>query len=485
MNNIRNKLLFAILILFSSTLAQNLNQKKALILHSEGIKLIRQEKYIEALEKLAGASALDIENSSYLVDLGWVQERLGNKKEALHLYQKAVKVDPTYGAGLNNLALLLAFEENNLDEGLSLVKKACELEPQNPIFLDSYAIILERMGKNDEALEIFKKALQIAPNNIPLLENLLLFSKRNKRDKLAEDIQHNLNVLKQQQNFLPSDDKKKDEKQIQKEIIKSSDIIIQDRKTDKSHKNSIYIQLSDKIFNGHNISSKAPKSYDQGIEKYFSSQFQEAEKLLNSAIIELRRGGGSKDTIIEAYRFLSLIDIKKGEWDSAKANWKKADAIRILILGEAYLRFMIEEKVDDALKVIAEAEKKDNPYFLSQVLNIAKSKLNGENIKKDGLLVPMPDFQTSFSGQITGFFFNRGTELFKSQLFEQGVEELEKATQFSDAGAEIFLLLAWHHINLGEYDSAIDRINQSYYRNGGFDLSATADNLLAAIIFSL
>ena len=61
---------------------------------------------------------------------------------------------------LNNLAYLLAENNERLPEALGYAKRALEAKPNSPVVLDTYAYVLLKNGKKEQAAEFLAAALQ-------------------------------------------------------------------------------------------------------------------------------------------------------------------------------------------------------------------------------------------------------------------------------------------------------------------------------------
>jgi tetratricopeptide (TPR) repeat protein len=61
---------------------------------------------------------------------------------------------------LNNLAYLLAHNNEKLPEALEYAKRALDAQPNNAVFLDTYAYVLHKTGRNSQAAEFLTAALQ-------------------------------------------------------------------------------------------------------------------------------------------------------------------------------------------------------------------------------------------------------------------------------------------------------------------------------------
>ena len=76
------------------------------------------------------------------VEFGIKVAQNGLWKEAAYRWEKAVQLDPTYGAAWNNLAI--AYEQQgNFDKAREAYEKACELEPKNLLFRQNYDLFKE------------------------------------------------------------------------------------------------------------------------------------------------------------------------------------------------------------------------------------------------------------------------------------------------------------------------------------------------------
>ncbi len=106
-----------------------------------------------ASSAVANATSLEVANARSLeddarsdakeqVDFGIKVAQSGLWKEAAFRWEKAVKLDPTYGAAWNNLAI--AYEQQgNFDKAREAYEKAVTLEPKNLLFRQNYDLFKE------------------------------------------------------------------------------------------------------------------------------------------------------------------------------------------------------------------------------------------------------------------------------------------------------------------------------------------------------
>lgn len=93
---------------------------------------------------------------------------LDNVETAYKYYAFAVDANPCYDWGLYNFAnVKVLFKE--FDEAIALYKKACQISPDNEIFLFGLAHTYYRAGFVDEAIEIFKELFEKNENNEDVL----------------------------------------------------------------------------------------------------------------------------------------------------------------------------------------------------------------------------------------------------------------------------------------------------------------------------
>ncbi len=80
-------------------------------------------------------------------------------------YSKAIALCPDKYNTLNSFAYLLAERNEQLDKALELSAKTIKAEPKNPHYLDTYAWILHKMGRDNEAAKYIRQALTLDPDN--------------------------------------------------------------------------------------------------------------------------------------------------------------------------------------------------------------------------------------------------------------------------------------------------------------------------------
>ena len=115
------------------------------------------KKYMTILKE-NGASELEI-----LMRLATIYSNAGMIDKEEQYYRKILLFEPENPTLLNNLAYSIFKNNINLDEGLNLIDKALQLNPDNYIFIATKGELLLKLGKYKEALELLEKSWKLKP----------------------------------------------------------------------------------------------------------------------------------------------------------------------------------------------------------------------------------------------------------------------------------------------------------------------------------
>lgn len=117
-----------------------------------------------------------VDDPKLLSFLAHVYEYTHRLDAAIEIHRRILKHTPDYKNSLNSLGYLLALKKKlnteERSEAIRSLKKALELDPNNPAYLDSFGYFLQTIGKPEEAWKAYRKALQKNPNHPILLERL-------------------------------------------------------------------------------------------------------------------------------------------------------------------------------------------------------------------------------------------------------------------------------------------------------------------------
>ncbi len=82
-------------------------------------------------------------------------------QQAMTLMEKLLERMPNNQTVLNNLAYMLADNNQQLEKALEYSRRACQIDMSNPVYLDTYAYILCLLGRYEEAHQALLRAIQL------------------------------------------------------------------------------------------------------------------------------------------------------------------------------------------------------------------------------------------------------------------------------------------------------------------------------------
>jgi len=101
------------------------------------------------------------DTASLRVMLADIDSRRGAKDEAIRDYTKALQLEPSNIAAMNNLASFLACHTDKIDEAYFWAQKAAALAPDSPETSDTLGWVLYRQKKYEEALPYLKRSVRL------------------------------------------------------------------------------------------------------------------------------------------------------------------------------------------------------------------------------------------------------------------------------------------------------------------------------------
>lgn len=120
---------------------------------------IKANRYIEkwtSIRKKQSWSDADIISA-----LPWIYEMAGMPDKAEVFFRQALFLEPENAAKMNSLAYFLIDKDRNIDEGMELVNKSLELNPDSYSALSVKGWGLYKQGKYKEALDMLQKSWDI------------------------------------------------------------------------------------------------------------------------------------------------------------------------------------------------------------------------------------------------------------------------------------------------------------------------------------
>jgi tetratricopeptide (TPR) repeat protein len=123
-----------------------------------------------------------------LSTLAIVLDAAARWNEAKQVYDATIKMDPTNGVALNNVAFLMAEHGGDLDQALTYAQKAKQLLPNLTEVSDTLGWIYLKKNLSDNAIDIFRDLVKQQPNASTYRYHLAmaLYQKGDKPDAIQE-----------------------------------------------------------------------------------------------------------------------------------------------------------------------------------------------------------------------------------------------------------------------------------------------------------
>jgi tetratricopeptide (TPR) repeat protein len=148
----------------------------------------RLKRWKEAEDAIAQAEKLAArpEEKEYVRFVqGSIYERQKKVDLAEQAFRQVLQQDPNNGMTLNYLGYMLADHNTHLEEALTLIKRAVELDPQNGAYLDSLGWAYFKLGNYDQSEENLRRAAERTPNDATVQDHLGELYSRTGKLKLA------------------------------------------------------------------------------------------------------------------------------------------------------------------------------------------------------------------------------------------------------------------------------------------------------------
>lgn len=148
---------------------------QAMLHYFNGFALLRKRSYEECIfafeqaKKLSpGKEALHGEINGFLGD-AYHATRQYEKSD--HAFEEALTVNPNNSSLLNNYSFYLAIRKENLDKAEKMSATLVRNNPDNPVFLDTYAWVLYTKQKYRDARKFIEKAISTGKANATHFEH--------------------------------------------------------------------------------------------------------------------------------------------------------------------------------------------------------------------------------------------------------------------------------------------------------------------------
>ncbi len=179
----------------------------------------RLKRWKDAEDALAQAGKLSTRSEEKEVvqfAYGALYERQKKYEQAEQSFRQVLQLNPSNSMALNYLGYMLADRNVHLEEALTLIKHAVELDPQNGAYLDSLGWAYFRLGNYEQAEENLRRAADKTPTDATVQDHMAeLYSKTGKL-KLAA--MHWERALAEWNRSVPADVDQQDVARVQKKL---------------------------------------------------------------------------------------------------------------------------------------------------------------------------------------------------------------------------------------------------------------------------
>jgi tetratricopeptide (TPR) repeat protein len=141
----------------------------------------------EGLIHLRRSLELDPDREDVLFEIGMSLEALDRPDESAQAFRRIIEINPENAQAYNYLGYMYAELGIHLEEASALVKKALELEPQNPSYLDSLGWVFFKQGRLTAAEPLLRQAADLDPDEPVIHEHLGAVYYKLGREKEARD----------------------------------------------------------------------------------------------------------------------------------------------------------------------------------------------------------------------------------------------------------------------------------------------------------
>jgi tetratricopeptide (TPR) repeat protein len=105
------------------------------------------------------------ENDQFSFHIGACYAELGKINLAVPPFQEAIRLNPKNADAMNYLGYLWTDQGIRLDEAIDLIRKALEIDPENPAYMDSLGWAYYKKGMIQDAVKMLEAAVQKVPED--------------------------------------------------------------------------------------------------------------------------------------------------------------------------------------------------------------------------------------------------------------------------------------------------------------------------------
>jgi tetratricopeptide (TPR) repeat protein len=164
---------------------QKSNRRMAESFYSQGLRIASGDDFRQALHFFNKAVEIDPTYAEAWYQAGFCYGMLGKHEEALVASKNAARLRPRWSETYVNIGVS-SFALRRYDESAEAYKKATKLNPYKAEYQYALGLVFNKLNRNDEEMLAYKRAIEIKPDYASAIEALGLayFNKKNYRQSL-------------------------------------------------------------------------------------------------------------------------------------------------------------------------------------------------------------------------------------------------------------------------------------------------------------
>lgn len=125
----------------------------------------------QAIEHFFAALGVDPNHHRSHFGLALAYERMGDLDKAIEHYRKSIQIEPTYHKAHNNLGELLR-HQGRFEEAIDSFEIACQLSSTSANYFYNLGLTYKDLGNMEKAREAFERAYRLDPNDHEIVNEL-------------------------------------------------------------------------------------------------------------------------------------------------------------------------------------------------------------------------------------------------------------------------------------------------------------------------
>lgn len=148
-----------------------MNEQQANALFAQSVSLLQEGEHQEAIKILSKLDQAIPSNPGILFFSATGHSIAGNKRKAIQIYERVLRLNPQFIEAYNNIALDLAYLGEH-EQAIDFIDRALAIRPDFIEAIVNKGCFLNAMGDYQAACVVFERVLHISPNDTMALANL-------------------------------------------------------------------------------------------------------------------------------------------------------------------------------------------------------------------------------------------------------------------------------------------------------------------------